>query len=711
MIVHPRFSTLVRYVHRELPPRRRARVSQHLLGCRSCNATVDALEHIRSGAQHAYSGEPRPDTMATVREKWEAGERIILPSPDVTGPKRRYGRVLAAAAGIALLVTVGLVVSDNVASADKSELRFDPAEPQPGDTVQVEYHSTGWLGGEERLYLRARYRTALDMPRARGAHEVKVTELAKAGRGRYSGTLVLPDSAVYAVYAVEDSAARRVDSNSRRLWEWMDRQNGKPTRDALLQKHYDVIGENWELAYETARVATDLYPDDPFLWYSRQSLETALHGSLTGDSLRNVHRARIDELHSRFANTPHLTGEQLSGMYWLVYASRVADTAVVQYWRRRLIEEAPNDPFAVQERALDIVRQSEDVTDALLRLDSLWRDVGPTHTRLARLGLDWAFRARDKARILTWMRRRETLEPWSALLNTMRLLEVPATRDTALARLRAELEQLTREGTAERDLDETMSDWQRESAARRRTMLTALGRGLVASGQVLGGLDTLGLAAEEGWDAAVFRAIADVKMELGDTLGALNMLSRVAVDPATSLTVIDSFNVVGSRIMGADMWLRAVRDSREMMYEWTLRMATDTKVSLDLVLQRSDGTRTTLLEEARNRVTVVAFWSRYCAPSLNQLSQLQAVAERLESQNVSVLAITDEHPSQNLTEFLAAGLTQLPVYYDSRGEAAEAFNVWGTPRYFVMDAAGRLRFERVELVDLERYTAAVQSMP
>jgi peroxiredoxin len=710
VILHPRFTTLVSYVHRELSPKRRARVSAHILGCRSCKATVDSLATIRDRAPSAYSGTPDPDTMSTVRRRWDAGERVILPSAEVTAAKRRYGGVLAAAAGIALLVATGLIIGDNEARANRSLLQFDPVDPRPGDTVQVEYQATGWLGGEERLYLRARYRTALDMPRARGAHAVDVTQLMRSGRGRYSGILVLPDSAVYAVFAVEDSAARRVDSNSRRLWEWLEQGDGKPTRDALLQKHYDLIGENWELAYETARVATDLYPEDPFLWYYRQSLETALLGSLPGDSLGKVHRARIDALHSKFASAVDLTAEQLSGMYWLAYGSGVADTAVVQYWRHRLLVEAPNHPSSVQERALDIVRQSEEVTDALQELESLWRDVGPTHTRLARLGLDWAFRARDKTRILTWLHRRETIEPWSTLSKTMRLLEIPATRDTALIRLRAELDKLKEQGSSERDLDETMSEWRRESAARRRTILTAIGRGQVVSGRLSQGLDTLRLAAEDGWDSAVFRTIADVRIELGDTLGALNMLSRVVVDPGTSPTVSDSLDLVGSRIMGADMWLRAVRDSRLMMYERTLRMAADAKVSLDLPLQRSDGSRTTLLEETRNRVAVVAFWSRYCAPALSQLRQLQAIAERLEARNVSLLAITGEQPSQDLSEFLAAGLTQLPVYSDSRGEAGEAFNVWGTPRYFVMDADGRLRFERVELGDVERYATALASV-
>jgi len=709
MILHPRFSTLVSYVHRELSLERRARVSSHILGCRSCKATVDSLATIRDRARAAYSGTPDSDTMGTVRQRWDAGERVILPSADFTSPKRRYGSVLAAAAGIALLVAAGLIIGDNEARADRSLLQFEPAEPQPGDTVQVEYQATGWLGGAERLYLRARYRTPLDMPRARGAHEVDVTQLVRRGRGRYSGTTVIPDSAVYAVYAVEDSAARRVDSNSRRLWEWLEQQDGKPTRDALLQKQYDLIGENWELTYETARVATNLYPEDPFLWYSRQSLETELHGSSPGDSLRNVHRARIDELHAKFASAVDLTGEQLSGMYWLAYGSGVADTAVVQYWRHRLLVEAPNDPLAVQERALDIVRQSAETTEAMRRLESLWQEVGPTHTRLARVGLESAFRARDETQILTWLHRREALEPWSALSNTMRLLGMPATRDTALIRLRAELDQLTEQGSSERDLDEAMSQWQKETARRRSTILMAVGRGLVASGRVLEGLDTLGLAAEEGWNAAVFQTVADARMELGDTIGALNLLSRVVVDPSTSPTVSDSLNLLGSGTMGAGPWLSIVRDSREMMYERTMRMATDTKVSLDLPLQRKDGSETTLIEETKDRVAVVAFWSRYCAPSLNQLGGLQEVARRLESRGVSVLAITEEAPSQNLADFLSS-LPDLPVYHDVTGAALAALNSWGTPQYYVIDSAGRLRFERVRLDDVERYAAALESI-
>jgi peroxiredoxin len=710
VILHPRFTTLVSYVHRELSTKRRARVSLHILGCRSCKATVDSLATIRDRAAAAYAGTPDPDTMSTVRQRWNAGERVILPSADVTAPKRRYGGALAAAAGIALLVTVGLVLGDNEARADRSLLQFDPVDPRPGDTVQVEYQATGWLGGEERLYLRARYRTALDMPRSRGAHEVDVTQLMRSGRGRYSGTMVLPDSAVYAVYAVEDSAARRVDSNSRRMWEWLEQRDRKPTRDALLQKQYDLIGENWELAYETARAATDLYQEDPFLWYSRQFFETALYGSLSRDSLNRVHKARFNQLHSKFMGRASLAGDELSGMYWLGYGSGVADSARVAYWRRRLIAEAPEHPFAVQERALDVLRQSGETSEALRRLESLWQEVGPTHTRLARMGLDWAFQAGDETRILTWLHRRERLEPWSGLSNTLQLLEIPATRDTALVRLRAELDRLTGKGSPERDLDETVSEWRTESAALRSTILAAIGRSLVASGRILAGLDTLGLAAEEGWDYVVFNTIAEVKLELGDTLDAMDMLSRVAVDPQAGPTVSDSLNLMGSRIMGADGWLGALRDSRQLMYDRTLAAATDKKVSLDLPLQRKDGSETTLSEEAKDGVAVVAFWSRFCAPSLNQLGDLQEAAKRLQSRGVSVLAITEEGRSQNLADFLSRSVRDLPVYHDSRGEAGPAFNVWGTPKYFVLDATGRLRFERVELAELDRYAAALESV-
>ena len=707
MILHPRFSTLVEYVHHGLSVKQRARVSSHLLNCPDCNATVDSIDHIRRLGADAYSAKPRPDTMVTVRQMWQAGERVILPDPDVTVSRTHYRRFMVAAAAITAIVAAGVTFGISEARGNRSELRFNPPAPQPGDTVEVEYLSTGWLGSEERLYLRARYRSALDVQRNRGARQVKVAELVKRGRGRYRGTIALPDSAVYSVFAVEDSGARRVDSNGRRFWELLEHQHGRPTRNALLQKQYDLMGVNWELAYATARVATELHPEDPFLWYSRQAFETALFGSFRRDSLRDVHRARFDELHSMFFNTVDLTGDQLSGMYWLGYGSVVADSAQVEYWRQRLITEAPNHPFAVQERAFDVIRRSSEIADGLQSFDSLWHDIGPSHARLARIGLDRAFQVRDETSMLTWLDRREALEPWSALNNSLRLLEIPAMRERALVRLRAELGRLTTQSRSVRDLDQTMREWEHESAARRRTILTAIGRGLVASDRVLEGLDTLRLAAEEGWDAGVFLNIAGIKMDLGDTLGALDMFSRVVVDPKTSRTVTDSLNLIGSRMIGVDTWTDAVRDAREMMYGRTLRMATDRRVSLRLRLDRSNGSGTTMLEEALNKVTVVAFWSRYCGPSVNQLMELQSVAQRLETQGVSVLAITEEEPSQDLADFLTKELTDLPVYHDSRGAARAALNSWGTPQYFVIDAKGRLRFERVQLADVERYAAAL----
>jgi thiol-disulfide isomerase/thioredoxin len=147
------------------------------------------------------------------------------------------------------------------------------------------------------------------------------------------------------------------------------------------------------------------------------------------------------------------------------------------------------------------------------------------------------------------------------------------------------------------------------------------------------------------------------------------------------------------------------------MLERTLAQASVDVLRPNVEVADGDGTRMLLSDIVANRPTVVAFWSRSCAPSLSQLPELQELAERLETQGVSVVPITDEPISADLTAFLAERGIDLPVYHDIRGEAIRAFDSWGTPMYYVLDAQGRLRFDHVQLQDVERFATALNRDP
>lgn len=107
--------------------------------------------------------------------------------------------------------------------------------------------------------------------------------------------------------------------------------------------------------------------------------------------------------------------------------------------------------------------------------------------------------------------------------------------------------------------------------------------------------------------------------------------------------------------------------------------------------------------------SVIVFWSRYGAPALEALPEVQQLAQRLERQGVRVVTIVDEVPSADLRSFLREKGLTVPVYLDTRGDGSRAFDQWGTPSYFVLDDSAWVRFEYTSLGAIERQVAVLGS--
>jgi peroxiredoxin len=87
---------------------------------------------------------------------------------------------------------------------------------------------------------------------------------------------------------------------------------------------------------------------------------------------------------------------------------------------------------------------------------------------------------------------------------------------------------------------------------------------------------------------------------------------------------------------------------------------------------------------------------------LEELPNIQRLARELEARGVATILITDEAPSAGLASFLRERGVRLPVYSDVRREAAVAFESFGTPDLFLVDASGRIRFNERPLENIPR---------
>ncbi len=671
------------------------------------------IHELRTAVAQLPTVPASPELLKRIQERLAAGEHVILPLADPPVSAQPMWRV-AAAIGLLLAAGAGLwfvwPTATLTAGDIQGELTFTPATPRAGATVQVTYRAPSTLDGHDRLILRARYRSARDDAYQRTTRQAVAAQLTRAEGGLFRTNIRWPDSVVYAAFAVEDADGRIVDSNGRRLWELLVHDSeGRPTFDALKQRENDMMGRNWEEGYETARQLATLYPDRVDTWSNLFFYEKYVLGQSHLDSALDGHRNRLKAFHDRLARRVSLTGDDLGDMFW--YAMDVGDSVREAFWRSRLEREAPTSPLAVQNRALAIGARAwkdKDSVRALADLDRLWDEAGPAHGNLVIVGWSMAQRVGDSAGLVRWADHYLVMNPRDSSWIATGLTRYPALREEGMQRLRRDLLALQIPNDSRRALERTVEEQRAVDAASARQILVALGDALVASGRTAAGLDTLRLAVRDGWDVALFRRVAQIQLSVGDTTGALRLLGLVAADPATEGWSRDSLRQVTGIPIDSASWARLLQDSRSETRRRLLDMAVRRGLPPDVRVARAGGSAARLDTLTHGRVTFVAFWSRHCGPSLEELPALERLSARLRKQGVAIVTITDERVSDDLQRFFAEKKLTFPVYADAWREASRAFSQWGTPSYFVLDADGLVRFEDRELNHIPAEVAVLQ---
>lgn len=714
--LHPASSKLNEFADGTLDPGERRRVADHLADCDDCRRHVAKIRDIGEVAEDLARVEPPEGALEEILRRREVGDRVVLPASDPGQPTRSWMSMAVAAGVVAVAGSAVLFSMTSDAEADRSVLRFEPTAPTAGATIQVEYEPTVGLGDDERLRLRGRLRTPTDEAYNREMEHVDVTTLRRSDDGTFRGSFTLPDSVVYATFAVEDHSSSMVDSNARRLWELMIRSDeGIPLYDALVQRANDLMGRNWELAYESARQASELYPDRPESWSRLLFYQEAVLGEAARDSLLEIHRPLLRRFDERYRGREDVPKDLLNTMMW--YARSVGDSAVEMRWRNRFLDEAPRNPYAMQERVLDIPRRDhpDGPEGALAELEALWDETDPVPGELPDVGyrhlVRWGFwsarDAGDTTAMRTWAHRRLRLFPESRPYVASSLVEIAELRGEGIRLLEEELAELEQAPDDDRILRRTREEHLKHLRDPRRRVLSDLADALMTEGDTAAALSHFERAADLGWDTDIFRRAADAHLAVKEAEEAGRLLARIAVDPGASGAYADTARTLLGAAFDPEAWSRWTSEAGTAMRKVILEDAVSRRLSDAIRLRGPDGVRMRLREASGDGPTLVVFWSRFCGPAIQALPEIDATAERLAASGVETLVITDEAPSAELSNYLTEKDVTLPLYHDTRREATEAFNSWGTPQYFVLDGQDRIRFEHSELSEVIRQVNVV----
>jgi hypothetical protein len=703
MPIHPTDRHLNRFADRDLSPGWQALVARHLEGCTRCRARVMAVRALSREAQTLEAPPLPPGLRQRVLAAAASGPAPIIPLADPTPRSRRWQRLAWMSAGaVAIALSLRLVLAPAVLRSEASTLAFLPERPAVGATLEVTYVATPRLAGEERLRLRARYRRVGDPQYGGEIPQVEAAILTRAGDDTFHGMLTLPPDVVYAVFAVEDEAGERVDGRGRLGFELLTYADGQPSYDALVQHAYEAMGRDLGVAHAAMQEATERYPDRVGAWNDRSGLELEALGPAAEDSLRTEYLPRLHAFDAALDGGP-VPPDVAESMYF--FATRWGAVDVAARWRARLLREAPRSAAALQLRAVDIVLgDGDDPARALAAFEALWTEAGPHRQVVAEHAYAFAGRAGRDDATLRWAARLLDEEPLRRLEVARDLIAIPACRDSVLAWLDEERAALRQPDDTRRVLYRTVPAQRSEDQRALREVLALMGRAHLAAGDLAASIALLDSATERGWSLAHFETLADARLTAGDLPRGIDMLARLAVDPA-----YDGPDPAARALalVPQDEWERATHRAERYMLDETLGEADAIPLPASVRVADPDGTERDLRPLIEGQITVVAVFWPGCRACYADLRRLELAVGRLPQPAGVILVSTTEISAEQLAALRAADVS-LPVTVDARGEFTAAVGSWGTTEYYVIDARGVVRFGDTTLEDIPREVLALQ---
>jgi thiol-disulfide isomerase/thioredoxin len=111
----------------------------------------------------------------------------------------------------------------------------------------------------------------------------------------------------------------------------------------------------------------------------------------------------------------------------------------------------------------------------------------------------------------------------------------------------------------------------------------------------------------------------------------------------------------------------------------------------DLSFSDESG-RTLRLADFKGQVVLLDFWASWCVPCRVSFPALDALHKELGARGFSAVAINVDEQRKNADSFLEVRPHTMPVVFDPKGRAAEAFALPAMPSALILDRAGRVRF-------------------
>ncbi len=116
--------------------------------------------------------------------------------------------------------------------------------------------------------------------------------------------------------------------------------------------------------------------------------------------------------------------------------------------------------------------------------------------------------------------------------------------------------------------------------------------------------------------------------------------------------------------------------------------------SLTQMLSSVDGSKTSIADLAKGKVTIVSFWATWCGPCKKEMAAMQPIYEKLKSEgrNVQYIAISidDTKSMARVAPYINARKYTFPVLLDPSKEVFNALAGTNVPFTLIFAADGSL---------------------
>ena len=105
------------------------------------------------------------------------------------------------------------------------------------------------------------------------------------------------------------------------------------------------------------------------------------------------------------------------------------------------------------------------------------------------------------------------------------------------------------------------------------------------------------------------------------------------------------------------------------------------------------------LQQAQGQLVLLNFWASWCEPCRSEMPSLELLAQRLESQRATIVAVNYRETDAAVRRHLAQMPLTLPVVRDADGATARAFGVRIFPTTVAIGRDGKAAFSVVGEAD------------